>query len=36
MIKERAHAKLNLALILGKREDGYHELRMILTARIFR
>lgn len=32
MIKERAHAKLNLALdVLGKREDGYHELRMILV-----
>lgn len=30
MIKEYAHAKLNLALdVLKKREDGYHELRMI-------
>ncbi|MFP4177284.1 MAG: 4-(cytidine 5'-diphospho)-2-C-methyl-D-erythritol kinase [Acholeplasmataceae bacterium] len=32
MIKERAHAKLNLALdVHGKRTDGYHDLRMILV-----
>jgi 4-diphosphocytidyl-2-C-methyl-D-erythritol kinase len=29
----RAHAKLNLALeVLGKREDGYHELRTVLQT----
>ncbi len=31
MIEEKAHAKLNLALdVVGKREDGYHELKMIM------
>ena len=28
-----AYAKLNLTLdILGKRDDGYHELRMVMQA----
>ncbi len=31
MITENAHAKINLALqVVGKREDGYHELKMIM------
>lgn len=31
MIKEIAHAKINLALdVVKKREDGYHELQMIM------
>ena len=31
MIKEKAYAKINLALdVFGKREDGYHELKMIM------
>lgn len=31
MIKERAYAKINLALdVVKKREDGYHELQMIM------
>ncbi len=31
MIKENAHAKINLALdVVKKREDGYHELQMIM------
>ncbi len=31
MIKESAHAKINLALdVVKKREDGYHELQMIM------
>ena len=31
----RALAKINLGLdILGKREDGYHEVRMIMQTRI--
>ncbi len=31
MIKEDAYAKVNLALdVVGKREDGYHELKMIM------
>lgn len=31
MIKECAYAKVNLALdVVGKREDGYHELKMIM------
>ena len=30
-IKLRCHAKVNLGLhILGKREDGFHEIRTIL------
>lgn len=30
-VKERAHGKINLGLdVLGKREDGYHEVRMIM------
>lgn len=33
MIKETAYAKLNLSLdVLGKRADGYHELRMVMTS----
>lgn len=32
MIKEKAYAKINLGLhVVGKREDGYHELDMIMT-----
>ncbi len=31
MIKEYAYAKVNLALdVVGKREDGYHDLKMIM------
>jgi len=31
MITEKAYAKINLALeVVGKREDGYHELKMIM------
>lgn len=31
-MKERAYAKINLCLdVVGKREDGYHELRMIMV-----
>ncbi|HHV58833.1 MAG TPA: 4-(cytidine 5'-diphospho)-2-C-methyl-D-erythritol kinase [Clostridiaceae bacterium] len=31
LITAKAHAKINLSLdVLGKREDGYHELRMIM------
>lgn len=31
MIEEKAHAKLNLALdVVGKRKDGYHDLKMIM------
>lgn len=31
-MKERASAKINLTLdVVGKREDGYHELRMIMV-----
>lgn len=31
MIKEKAYAKINLALdVYGKRKDGYHELKMIM------
>ena len=33
MITVRAHAKLNLSLdIVGKREDGYHDLRSIMQS----
>ena len=32
----RAMAKINLGLdILGKREDGYHEVRMLMQTRTF-
>ena len=32
-IKKLAYAKINLGLdVLGKREDGYHELRMIMQT----
>ena len=36
-IRLRALAKINLALdVLGKREDGYHEVRMVMqTLNIF-
>ena len=31
-MKIKAYAKINLALdVLGVRDDGYHELRMIMT-----
>ena len=31
-MKIRAHAKINLGLnVVGKREDGYHELEMIMA-----
>lgn len=31
MIKEKAHAKINLALdVVRKRSDGYHELKMVM------
>ena len=31
--QEQAPAKINLALdILGRRPDGYHELRMVMQA----
>ena len=30
-MKERAYAKINLCLdVVGQREDGYHELKMIM------
>lgn len=33
MITEKAHAKINLALdITGRRENGYHEVRMIMQT----
>lgn len=33
MISLKAHAKINLSLdVLGKREDGYHTLKMIMQA----
>lgn len=33
IIKEKAYAKINLGLdILGKREDGYHEVSMIMQS----
>lgn len=32
MISEKAHAKINLALdVIKKRDDGYHELKMIMV-----
>lgn len=32
MIKEKAYAKINLTLdVIGKREDGYHDLRSVMT-----
>ena len=31
-MKVKAYAKINLALdVIGKREDGYHELEMIMA-----
>ena len=31
-MKERAYAKINLCLdVAGKREDGYHDLKMIMV-----
>lgn len=33
MIKEKAHAKINLSLdVTGRRENGYHEVRMIMQT----
>ena len=33
MIFEKAHAKINLSLdITGKRENGYHDVRMIMQT----
>ena len=33
MLKVKAHAKINLALkVLGKREDGYHEVEMVMQS----
>jgi len=33
MIEEKAYAKLNISLdVLSKREDGYHDLRMIMQS----
>ena len=33
MIKEKAYAKINLGLdVLGKRSDGYHEVRMVMQS----
>ena len=33
MLQEKAPAKINLTLdILGRRPDGYHELRMVMQA----
>lgn len=33
VLQKEAHAKLNLTLdILGKRPDGYHDLRMVMTS----
>ncbi|MEG1633631.1 MAG: 4-(cytidine 5'-diphospho)-2-C-methyl-D-erythritol kinase [Oscillospiraceae bacterium] len=33
MIKERAYAKLNLSLdVLNKREDGYHNMKMVMQS----
>ncbi len=32
-MEKRAYAKINLSLdVLGKREDGYHTLRMIMES----
>lgn len=32
-LKKQAYAKLNLTLdVLGKREDGYHEMKMVMTS----
>ena len=34
---EKAYAKLNLSLdILGRRSDGYHDLRMVMQSKIGR
>ena len=31
-MKERAYAKINLCLdVVGRRDDGYHELKMIMV-----
>lgn len=31
-MKERAYAKINLCLdVVGKRDDGYHDLKMIMV-----
>jgi 4-diphosphocytidyl-2-C-methyl-D-erythritol kinase len=33
ILREAAHAKINLAIdILGKREDGYHDLKMVMAS----
>ena len=33
VIKERAYAKVNLGLdVIGKREDGYHEVKMVMQT----
>ena len=33
VLTEQAPAKINLSLdILGKREDGYHDLRMVMQS----
>ena len=33
-IRLKARAKINLGLdVLGKREDGYHEVRMVMTVK---
>ncbi len=35
-MKERAYAKINLCLdVIGKREDGYHELKMVMVPIFF-
>jgi len=32
-ISLKAHAKINLSLdVIGKRQDGYHEVRMIMQS----
>ena len=33
MLQQKAYAKLNLSLdILGRRSDGYHDLRMVMQS----
>lgn len=33
VLEVRAYAKLNLALdVLGRRADGYHEMRMVMQS----